>query len=87
MHQPLPQTFPEYRVVKHPQGTHEFRVETKSYFRSRNASAPHHTDLFDYTLVSIFPILGAIAWQMVCIPRVYPGGPFAETLLSIFTGS
>jgi len=65
MHQPLPQAFPEYSVVKRPQGTHEFRVETKNHFRSRNTSGSHYAGPFDYAFVLIFPVLGAVAWQMV----------------------
>ena len=71
MRQPLSQAFPEYCVLKRPQGIREFRVETKSYFRSRNASAPYYTGLFDFALVLIFPILGAVAWQMVCVFPVH----------------
>jgi len=67
MHQPLPQAFPEYCVVKHPNGIHEFRVEARSCSRSRNASASYYAGLFDWALlVLIFPILGAVAWRMVC---------------------
>ena len=65
MHQPLPQAFPEYCVVKRPQGIREFRVETRGHFRSRNASASYFDGLFDYALALLFPILGAVAWQMV----------------------
>lgn len=65
MRQPLPQAFPEYCVVKRPQGIHEFRVETKSYFGSRNASVSYCARFFDCALVLIFPVLGAVAWQMV----------------------
>ena len=71
MHQPLPQAFPEYCVVKRPNGIHEFRVEAQSYFRSRNASASYYTGIFDWALVLIFPILGAVAWRMVCTLLVY----------------
>jgi len=66
MHRPLPQTFPEYCVVNRPQGIREFRVETKSYFRSRNASSFYDAGLFDCALILVFPILGAVAWQKVC---------------------
>jgi len=71
MYQPLPQAFPEYCVVKRPNGIHEFRVEAQSYFRSRNASASYYADLFDWAPVLIFPTLGAVAWQMVCTLLVY----------------
>ena len=73
MRQPLPQAFPEYCVVNRPQGVREFRVETKSYFRSRNASSPHYSGLFDYVFVLALPVLGAVAWQMVCAFPVNPG--------------
>ena len=72
MHQPLAQAFPEYSVVKRPQGIYEFRVETKSCLRSRNASAPRCARLLDCALVLILPILGAVAWQVVCMPLVCP---------------
>lgn len=71
LHQPLPQAFPEYCVVKRPNGIHEFRVEAQSYFLSRNASAPYYAGLFDWALVLIFPILGAVVWRMVCPLLVY----------------
>ncbi|KAF9652838.1 hypothetical protein BDM02DRAFT_3108447 [Thelephora ganbajun] len=64
MRQPLPQTFPEYCVVKRPQGICEFRVEAKSHFLSRNSSASYCTGPFDYAFVLTLPILGAVAWQM-----------------------
>lgn len=73
MHQPLPQVHPEYCIVKHPQGVHEFRVETKNYFQWRNGS--YYTGLIDYALVLVFPILGAVAWQMVCMLLVCPWVP------------
>jgi len=72
MHQPLPQAFPEYSVLKHPQGIREFRVETKSHFRSRNASVSYYAGLLDFALVLVFPILGAVIWQMVRMLLVYP---------------
>ena len=71
MHQPLPQAFPEYCVVKGPSGTHEFRVGAQSYFRSQNAFVSYYASLFDWAPVLIFPILGAVAWQMVCTLLVY----------------
>ena len=86
MHQPLPQDFPEYCVVKHPQGVHEFRVDTQSYFRSRNASASYFAGLFDWTLMLIFPILGAVAWQMVCLFQYTPVRLSAEILFRLVTG-
>jgi len=64
MHQPLHQVFPEYCVVKHPQGSREFRVETNGYFQSRNTPKLNFTGFLDYVLVLIFPILGAAAWHM-----------------------
>lgn len=67
MHQPLPQAFPEYRVLRRPKGIREFRVESQSYFRSRNASGSCYSSLFDWGLVLVFPILGSVAWQMVCM--------------------
>jgi len=71
MHQPLPQAFPEYCVVKRPNGIHEFRVEAQSCFRSRNVSTSYFAGLFDWTLVLIFPILGVVAWRMVCTLLAY----------------
>ena len=65
MHRPLPQTFPEYCVVKHLNGIHEFRVEAKSYFRSRNAPTSYFTGLFEWGLALILPVLGAAAWHTV----------------------
>ena len=71
MYQPLPQAFPGYCVVKRPNGIHEFRVEAQSYFRARNASASYYADPLDWAPVLIFPILGAVAWQMVCTLLAY----------------
>jgi len=62
MRQPLPLVFPEYCIVKHPQGACEFRVETKFHFQSR--IAPYYTNIFDYVLLLSFPVLGAVVWQM-----------------------
>jgi len=70
MRQPLPQAFPEYCVLKHPQDVREFRVETKSHFRSRNASVSYYTGLLDFALALVFPALGAVVWQMVRMPLV-----------------
>jgi hypothetical protein len=86
MHQPLPEAYPEYCVVKHAQGAREFRVETKSYFQSRRAPAPYYTGLVDYVLVLIVPTLGAVAWQMVCYTSGMPMGLSTETLLSLVVG-
>ena len=73
MHQPLPQVFPEYCIVKHPQGAREFKVETKRYFQWRNAPGPYFAGLCGYALAWIFPVLGAVAWQMVCVlVRTWP---------------
>lgn len=83
LHQPLPQAFPEYCVVKRPSGIHEFKVEAQSYLLSRNASALHYAGLFDSALVLIFPILGAVAWRVVCTLLVYAH----RTLLKLFLGS
>lgn len=86
MRQPLPEAYPEYCVVKHPQGAREFRVETKSYFQSRSAPVSHCIGLFDYALVLIFPTLGAVAWQMVCRAPSMPVGPAAESSFSLIPG-
>ena len=86
MRQPLLEAYPEYCVVKHPQGAREFRVETKSYFQSRSASVSYYTGLSDYALVLIFPILGAVAWQMVCRAPSMPVGPAAEIPFSLIPG-
>lgn len=75
MHQPLPQAFPEYCVVKHPQGIREFKVETRDYFRSRNASSPYYSGLLDCAVVLVFPIFGAVVWQTVCAFLVNQGYP------------
>lgn len=74
LHRPLSQTFPEYCVVKRLDGIHEFRVEAKSYFLSRNASASCFNGLFEWGLVLIFPTLGAAAWHMVCMFPEYIHG-------------
>ena len=65
MHQSPLQAFPEYCVVKHPHGIHEFKVEAKDYFRSRNASSPCYSGLLDCALVLVFPVLGAVVCQTV----------------------
>jgi hypothetical protein len=83
MCQPLPQAFPEYCVVKRPNGVHEFRVEAQSYFKLRNASVPYHAGLFDWALVLIFPVLGTVVWRMVCTLLVYAH----ETPLKLPPGS
>lgn len=85
MRQPLPQVFPEYRIVKHPQGAREFRVETKSYFRSQNAPASYYTG-FDNVLMLIFPISGAVVWQMVCMFLARPWALPAEIISRLITG-
>lgn len=72
MRQPLPLVFPEYSIVKHPQGAHEFRVETKSYFQSRSPSAPYPTGFFDYATLLVVPILTAVVWQMVRVISTRP---------------
>ena len=86
MRQPLPQEFPEYSIVKHPQGAHEFKVEAKSYFQSRNILAPYYAVSFDYAIVLMFPVLGAVLWQMVCMLLACPWLIPAENLLSLTTG-
>lgn len=86
MRQPPPEAYPEYRIVNHPQGAREFRVETKSYFRSRHASALHYTGLVGYAPALIFPALGAVAWQMVCYASGMPTGLPTKTLLSLAVG-
>lgn len=87
MHQPLPQAFPEYCVVKHPQGIREFRVGTGGPFRSRNgSSSSYYTGLFDYALMSIFPILAGVAWQRVCMVLVYPVDPPLKLSLGLPLG-
>jgi len=75
MHQPLLQAFPEYCVVKHPHGIREFKVESKDCFRSRNASSLYYSGLLDWAVVLVFPILGAIVWQTVCVFLVNPAYP------------
>ena len=86
MQQPLPQEFPEYSVVKRPEGVHEFRVEAKSHFLARNASAPYFTGLCDWALVLIFPIL-AVVWQTVRMPLTCPGNSTLKLSLGSSLGS
>jgi hypothetical protein len=86
MQQPLPQEFPEYSVVKRPRGVHEFRVETKTHFLARNASASYFTGLCDWALVMIFPIL-AVAWQTVRMPLTCAGYSTLKPSLGSSLGS
>lgn len=83
VHRPLSQTFPEYCVVKHLNGTHEFRVEAESYFRSRNAPTSYFTGPFEWGLVLILPTLGAAAWHTVCMLSGYVYGTLRSEPLQV----
>jgi len=87
MHQPLLQAFPEYCVVKRPEGICEFKVENRDYFRSRNASSPYYSGLLDCAVMLVFPVLGAVVWQTVCVFLVNPGYPLLKPSLGSQLGA